>query len=94
MEQGYTAVMNTVWSYRIAIAYGFLFSVGALCTSFVSAFTGIDWSDLTGTQRSVVIAAMIANWTGVILAYLSKTMSRLEAGKPPIETGDTAHIVK
>ena len=73
---------------KLAILYFVLFSVNALAMCFIAAFTGVDWDDLSTTQKAVVISAMVANWTGTILAFLSKVMGRLGAGKPLIDPND------
>lgn len=78
---------------RMAIAFGVLFMVNSLCFSILGAFTGgIKWAAMDFDQRFLVCVAICGGWTNVLMAYLSKMVARLHAGKPPIPTNGTEHI--
>ncbi len=75
--------------YRLAIFIGFLFTVNSLASAIVASFLNTDWSSLSGTSKFLVIIVVFQGWTGTMLAYFNKTLTRLEAGKTPFETGDS-----
>lgn len=81
--------VQNAWSYKLAIFIGVLFCVNATALSITSAFQTIDWIELTSTQKFTVVVSIIATATNTILAFMNKTLARIEAGKPPIETGDS-----
>lgn len=76
--------------YRMAIFYGVLFSLNSLFSVTVASFLNIDYENISNTSKFLVIIVILQNWTGTMLAFLNKTMSRVAEDKPLIETGDTA----
>jgi hypothetical protein len=76
------------------ILYFALFSFNALATSTLAAFVGSKWQQLTGQDKFMIIVAIMANWTGLVLVFVQRSMGRIVSGKPPIETGDTGRISK
>lgn len=42
----------------------------------------------------MVVVVIILNWTGTMLAFVNKTLSRLQSNRPLVETGDTQVIAK
>src|SRR5271166_5873596 len=81
-------------TFRMAVIYGILFSLNSLSTCIVASLLNADWSDLSGTKKVILCIAIVGNWTGSLMAFLSKTMARMEAGKPPIVEGDTTFTTK
>ena len=76
------------------IIYFALFSFNALATSTRAALIGAKWDQLAGQERFLIVVAIAANWTGLVLVFVQKGMARIVTGKPPIETGDTQHLTK
>jgi len=79
------------WS---VLLYFGLFSFNALATSTMAALVGAKWEVLTTQEKFLIFVAIAANWSGLIVVFVQKGMSRLQSGKPPIETGDTDRITK
>lgn len=76
------------------ILYFALFSFNALATSTLAALIGAKWELLSHQEKFLILVAIAANWTGLVLVFIQKSVSRLAAGRPPIETGDTDRITK
>lgn len=76
------------------ILYFLLFSFNALATSTLAAFIGAKWQQLTGQEQVMILVAILANWTGLVLVFVQRSMGRIVSGKPPIETGDTQRLTK
>jgi hypothetical protein len=74
-----------VSTYKMAFFYGGLFSLNALTASIVASFLNVNWSQLSGTEQFLIVVLVIQNWTGTMLAFMNKTMSRVEQGLPPVE---------
>lgn len=53
-------------------------SLMALFTSMVATLNGVSWSDFTGTQQFIAIAAAVGAMWSVIDAFLDSTMSELK----------------
>jgi hypothetical protein len=65
-------------------------SLIALFSSIVATLNGVSWSDFTGTQQFLAVAAGLAAMWSVIDAFLDNTMSEL---KKKQESGDTAIFI-
>lgn len=87
------AISNLMY-YRLAIAYAVLFSLNSACTAIATSLTNSEWSDLSPSSKFMIVILIVANWTGTMLAFLNKTLSRLQQGNPPLASGDTAVITK
>lgn len=74
------------------ILYFSLFSFNALATSLMAGLVGVKWENLTHQDKFMIAVAVLANWTGLVLVFIQRSMARLASGKAPIETGDTDHI--
>ncbi len=74
--------------------YFALFSFNAFATSTLAALIGTKWEIITGQEKFLIVVAIGANWTGLVLVFVQKSMARLAHGKTPIENGDTETIVK
>lgn len=76
------------------ILYFALFSFNAWATSTMAALVGVKWELLTTQEKFLIGVAILANWTGLVLVFVQKGMSRLVSGKPPVPTGDTEQFPK
>lgn len=72
-------------AYKLAIFWFFLFSVNSLCTCIVASMAGSVWHNLGTQEKFTVIVAILGNWTGTIMAFISKTAQKIEKGELPIE---------
>lgn len=80
--------------YRMAIAYGVLFSINSLTTAIVLSFMNTTWDQLDHTSKFLLVVGILQNWTGTLLAFLSKAARRLESGETPIPQVDTTLVTK
>lgn len=76
------------------ILYFVLFSFNAWATSVMAALIGVKWHLLTHQEQFLIVVAILANWTGLVLVFVQKGMARLASGQPPIPTGDTQQFPK
>jgi hypothetical protein len=74
------------------LVYFGLFSFNALATSTMAALVGAKWNVLVPQEKFLIFVAILANWTGLVLVFVQKSMGRIASGRPPIATGDTEHI--
>ncbi len=91
-------IQNTrlkIWEFRMAIMWFFLFSVNALCSCMIAALTGAKWDALDFQSKFLIVVAITGNWTGTIMAFVSKQAQRMKKDGTPFPTGDdTAFIPK
>lgn len=78
-------VKQFVKTYKLALFYGGLFSLNALSTSIVTSFLNVNWGMLSGTEKFLIVVLVVQNWTGTMLAFFNKTLSRVEKGLGPID---------
>ena len=71
---------NVVWAYRIAICWFFVFSLNALATAILAASIGTMWADLHYQDRFEIVLAIIVNYTGTMMAFMSKAAKKVEDG--------------
>lgn len=72
--------------YKVAILIGVLFSINSLSTALVASFANAEWATLSPTSKFLLIVVVLQNWTGTMLAFLNKTISRVEKGQFPLDT--------
>lgn len=75
--------------YKMVILMAILFSLNALASAIVASFLNVDWSTLSTTSKWLILVVIVQNWTGTLMAFFNKTLSRVEQGKFPIDTGDS-----
>lgn len=91
-----------IWAYRLAILWFCLFSVNSLGTVIIAALQGAVWAQLSTQAKFLIITAIVSNWTGTIMAYVSKQAKRADAGQAaelangsaPIPEGGTGFLAK
>lgn len=59
--------------------------------AFISGTTAVDWNNLSGFERLIIIGAAYVAVSKYIDAYFDQMASRLLAGKPPIGTNGTGN---
>ena len=82
MNQTLTAAKITMLEYKMAILMFVLFSVNSLCSCFVASMAGSVWATLDTQSKITVVVAMVGNWTGTVIAFVSKAATRIK------QTGD------
>lgn len=92
------ATLSGAWAYRVAIIWFCLFSINALCTAIVVALVGCTWIALDFQSKFIIIIAIVGNWTGTIMAFVSKSAKKIEETGNPLDitqiTGDTTFVKK
>ena len=74
--------MDTILKWKLAILYFLLFSLNALATSVAAALAEVEWSQITPTHRVVIVAVMVVNWTGTVMAFMNRTVANTAAPPP------------
>lgn len=72
---------------RMAVAWGVFFSLNALGSCILAAFVNASWDDMGTSKRVLMGIAIGTNWTAMMMAFMSKTIARLENGQRPIGNG-------
>lgn len=72
----------TAMEYKMAVFWFILFSVNSLCTSITASMAGSVWGNLDPQSKFTIIVAIVGNWTGTIMAYLSKQSQRTKQLEP------------
>jgi len=72
--------------YRLVIFYIVLFSLNSLASAVIASFMNTDWAALTGTAKFLLLCVIFQSWTGTMLAFFNKSLSRVEQGQSLIET--------
>jgi len=67
-----------VLGWRIAVAWFILFSFNSLLTATIAALTGTKWNTLDAQAHFLIVCAILANWTGTIMAFVSKAASKVK----------------
>lgn len=70
-------VMQRLSFWKLAIAKCGCLCVLAACASITASLNGVTISEMSGTQITLAVVALISSVVGVILAFLSETMSKL-----------------
>jgi hypothetical protein len=62
--------------WKIAAFWFVLFSVNSLCTCITASMAGSVWANLGPQDKFTVVISIIGNWTGTIMAFVSKQSKR------------------
>ncbi|MDE2101569.1 MAG: hypothetical protein KGL39_30265 [Patescibacteria group bacterium] len=85
---------STIWEWRLAIIWFCLFSLYSLITSMLASLTGAKWDTLDGQAKFLIILAILANWLGTIMAFVSNAAKRIKQTGDPFPAGDTQFFPK
>lgn len=77
------AAIRLALKYWLIAVYVFLFSINALCTAILASLQSVEWPNLDQTTKFCIVIAVLANWTGVLLAFFNKHWSQVSEGNPP-----------
>lgn len=80
--------------FRMTIFWFILFSLNALGTSVLASLTGTDWATLDPQSKFMIVVAVLVNWTGTIMAFVSKQAGRIKQTGQIFPTGDTQFFTK
>jgi hypothetical protein len=74
-------------TFRLAALWGTLYSLNALGTCIMVALQNAKWVEMPAQAKMLLIIGIAVNWTGTLMAFISKTVARLESGKEPPTNG-------
>ncbi len=72
----------TLLRYKLAILYGFVFSVNAPACSATAAFAHVTFKELSVEDWVVIVLAVVGSWTTTLLAFLNKAMQTIPPEPP------------
>lgn len=70
--------------WKITVMWFILFTVNSLGTCILAASAGCVWDNLGWQEKLTVVLAVIVNWTGTMMAWLSKSAGKITSGQNPI----------
>lgn len=81
--------MTTAGLVRLRIVF---YTVWALAAAWSTAMADVKWADMGWEARSCLVAGMVMQWTGVMVAFFDKSVWRRDAEKngelaPPNKPG-------
>ena len=82
-----TAANMVYW--KIAYLKAGLLAFISFQAALQAGTANISWVNLGTFERWMVILSALAAACTALSGFLDRTMSRLDAGKPPVETGNT-----
>lgn len=77
--------------YRMAIIICILFVVASVCDSIINASINVDWKTIDFEAKALIVICIIKSAVVTIMAFLNKTLARIEAGKTPFTDPDTGN---
>lgn len=81
--------LKTVMIHRITIGWLLLFTGNSLFTSIMAALAGTDWGTSDRQTRFLIVISILANWTGVLMAFFNQAASRIRGGRDILAEGTT-----
>lgn len=72
---------------KIAVVWFSLFTVNSLCSSIMGCLVGAYWSNMAAQDRFMMIVAIVAQWTSVMMAFMYNAASKVQHGELPIVGG-------
>lgn len=80
--------------FRIAIFWFCLFSVNSICSAILIALSNATWSELDPQGKFLIVIGIVFNWTGTIMAFVSKQASRIKQTGELFPAGDTQQFTR
>ncbi len=80
--------------WKMALLKAFLLCLIAGANTFATSMAGVEWEELTRTQKLLVYNGIILSVAGSIVAFCDKSMQRVAEGKSMLETGTTQFLQK
>jgi hypothetical protein len=81
-----------IW--KLVVFKLFLLAMVAGANTLQTSMAGVEWSQLTTTQKTLLYTGIFISLANTIIAFLDKSISRIGEGKFPIETGTTQFFEK
>lgn len=94
MKDFITAAKETVLVWWLVGFYGVLFTLAALATAALSSLIGADWATMDTQGHVEVGLAVFANWATMMMAFMNKSISRIQSGQIPISPDDQQIIAQ
>lgn len=94
MSEVISQAKASIWEWRVAIMYFILFSINSLSTVLLATLTGVNWTALPTQGKVMIVIAVIANWTGTIMAFVSQQAKRIKKTGDIFSSGDTQVFTK
>ena len=82
----------SIWKFRMAIIYCFLFTINSLGTVVVAGLVNSDWYAMNTQSKFLFYAMVTINWTGTMMAFLSRNAKKLEDGDLPDDSSTTTTV--
>lgn len=93
MSETVKNIKTTAWEWRIACFWFLLFSLNSLCTSIMASLVNANWTDMDRQSKFLMIIAVMGNWTGTIMAFISQQAKRIQKTGLPFPTGDDTGFI-
>lgn len=93
MTKLFTKAKVTLLLYKMVILRFVLFTVATLCTSILGALSGTDWDALNGQAKFMICTSILATWSGTMVAFFDRTISKLSPEGDPLANNDAPHPV-
>ena len=94
MSEMLNRAKTSILEWRMAICWFILFSVNSLATCLIASLVNCNWSQMDAQAKLLMALTVLANWTGTIMAFVSKAGSRIQQGQPLFPTGDTQFMTQ
>lgn len=52
------------------------YTIWALCSSWTTAMAGVVWSNMGWEEQSCVVAGILLQWTGMMVAFYDKSAAQ------------------
>lgn len=80
--------------WKMALLKAFLLCIINGANTLQTSMNGVEWSDLSPTQKLMVYVGIIIALAGSLVAFCDKSMQRVAEGKSILETGTTQFLNK
>ena len=86
---------SAIWEWRVAIVLFVLVSINSLCMITLAALAGCTWVELDPQARFMIYIAILGNWTGTIVALITKQAARIKkTGEILPDDGGTQFVTR
>lgn len=92
MNDKFKQISVAALEYRMAVLWFILFTINSLGTCYLAVTSACVWHLLDTQSKIGVGVAIIVNWTGTMMAYISNASKRVKQGGDLINPPDDATL--
>lgn len=92
MKSFISSIQKNAVIWGIVVLHTILFTISSMASCIMGSLVGTNWATLDNQGRFMVVLAVLVNWALVMMAFLNKSVQKIQQGAIPIGSEDAEII--